>query len=136
MRKYIILLITIISLNPTNLLAWDEAGSQLENTQQEERARKLFKELRCIVCSGESINDSNADMAKDMRLVVREKISQGETNEEIIKYFYDRYGDTILLEPKLKDDTYILWLSPFIFIVIGVIIIIMSIKSNGNSANK
>jgi cytochrome c-type biogenesis protein CcmH len=80
--------------------------------QQEARAILLGSELRCVVCQSESINDSQADMARDMRLLVRDKIKQGWTDQEILDFVRARYGDFILLKPPFQANTYLLWALP------------------------
>ncbi len=104
-----------------SLPAW--AQETLPDPQQEARAVTLGEELRCVVCQSESINDSQADMARDMRLLVREKISQGWTDQQILTFARTRYGDFILLKPPLQSNTYLLWGLPLLFLgVAGVMI--------------
>ena len=84
-----------------------------------------------MVCQNQSIDDSNASLAKDLRVLIRSKIEDGENDKEIYKYLTDRYGDFILLKPPLKLNTIALWLLPFIFLLIGIyIIFIYNKKSN------
>lgn len=119
MIRYFFLLILL----PVNLMAWDQLGTPLEDSAQEERAKNLFTQLRCMVCDGESINDSNAPMALDMRYSVRQQIHSGKSNEEILNFFQTRYGETILMEPRLELHTAPLWVAPFLFLLIGGIIL-------------
>jgi len=81
----------------------------------EARARILGDELRCVVCQSSSINDSQADMARDMRQLVRDKIEAGWSDQQILNYMQKRYGDFILLRPPLQANTWILWLAPWLF---------------------
>ena len=97
---------------------------KLPDPAQEARAQVIFKQLRCMVCTGESIHDSNADLAKDLRQLVRERIESGESDDEIVAYIVSRYGETILMEPPVKTSTYFLWYSPLVFLLIGGVILI------------
>lgn len=91
----------------------------LEDPEQEARAREISKTLRCVVCQNQSIDDSDAPLARDLRLLVRERIVQGETNEEVLEYVVDRYGEFVLLKPRFEGEGIILWLSPFLILLIG-----------------
>ena len=92
-----------------------EPDEILENQEQELRARNISKNIRCMVCQNQSIDESNAPLAKDLRILIREKIKAGKNNEEIYKFLTDRYGDFILLKPPFKLNTFALWFFPFIF---------------------
>jgi cytochrome c-type biogenesis protein CcmH len=87
----------------------------LADPAQEARALKLGSEIRCVVCQSESINDSQADMAYDLRQLVRDKIAAGWDDRRITDYIRARYGDFILLRPPFQANTYLLWLSPLFF---------------------
>ena len=86
----------------------------------EARARALSEELRCMVCQNESIDDSEAPLARDIRLLIRERIGKGESNDAVRAYLVSRYGDFILLKPPFKPETLILWLSPVLVLGLGV----------------
>lgn len=88
------------------------APGSLSDPAQETRARALQKELRCVVCQGESIDDSNAPIAADIRHLIRIRIVAGETDEAIKSYLVSRYGDFILMAPPLKPATWLLWFGP------------------------
>ena len=88
----------------------------------EERAKLLFLELRCVVCQNQSIGDSDADVAKDLREIVREQISAGKTNGEIKDFLVARYGEFILLRPVIAWHTSILWGAPFVMLLVGGIL--------------
>ena len=79
---------------------------------QESRARALFKDLRCLVCQNQSIDDSNADLARDLRNIVRERVVAGDSDEEAVEFLVSRYGDWVLLKPPFKPGTLVLWLGP------------------------
>jgi len=85
----------------------------------EARARVLSAELRCLVCQNQSIDDSEAPLARDIRLLIRQRIKQGESNDEVRAYLVSRYGDFILLKPPFQADTLLLWLSPAIVLSLG-----------------
>tara|TARA_B100001029_G_scaffold178061_1_gene183947 strand:- start:739 stop:1095 length:357 start_codon:yes stop_codon:yes gene_type:complete len=90
---------------------------------EDPRAIELFKEIRCLVCQGQTIHESNAELAEDIKKLIREKISQGETDLQIKKYLVERYGDWILMTPPFNSLTYILWSFPFLIMIIGAIAI-------------
>ena len=100
-----------------------EPDEVLENQKQELRARNISKNIRCMVCQNQSIDESNAPLAKDLRILIRNKIKDGKKDEEIYKFLTDRYGDFILLNPPFKLNTLVLWIFPFIFFGIGIFII-------------
>ena len=102
----------------------------LQNQEQELRARDISKNIRCMICQNQSIDESNAPLAKDLRVLIREKIKQGKDNEEIYQFLTDRYGDFILLKPAFKLNTLMLWLLPFIFFTIGIFIIFFHNKKS------
>jgi len=91
----------------------------LSNAGLEDRALELHKGLRCLVCQGQSIADSNSELARDLRLLVRERIADGDTDDEINQFMTDRYGDFILMNPPVKATTYILWFGPAVALLIG-----------------
>ena len=99
-----------------------EPDEILKNEKQELRARMISKNIRCMVCQNQSIDDSNAALAKDLRILIRYKISNGNNDEEIYKFLTNRYGDFILLKPPLKLSTLALWLLPFVFLAISFIL--------------
>ncbi len=95
------------------------AGEQLDDPVLEARARALGKELRCLVCQNQSIDDSNADLAKDLRRIVRERLLAGDSDGEIKSYLVSRYGDFLLMKPPFKAKTYALWLGPALILLLG-----------------
>ena len=97
-----------------------EPDEFLQNSKQELRARNISKNVRCVVCQNQSIDESSAPLAKDLRILIRKKIKDGNTDDEIYKFLVNRYGDFILLKPLLKFNTFILWIMPFVFAVIGI----------------
>src|SRR5271154_5648754 len=87
----------------------------------EARARDIGKELRCLVCRNQSIDDSEADLAHDLRVLVRQRLAAGDTNRQVIDYIVSRYGDFVLLRPPFKLDTWLLWGGPALVLLIGFI---------------
>ena len=84
-----------------------------------EREINIYKNIRCLVCQGQSLNDSNSDFAVDLKKVIKKKIINKETDKEIYKYLTERYGDWILFKPPLKINTLLLWALPFLFVLMG-----------------
>jgi len=107
-----------------------EPDEVLENQQQELRARNISKNIRCMVCQNQSIDESSAPLAKDLRILIRNKIKQGDKDKEIYKFLSDRYGDFILLNPPFKLGTLVLWFLPFIFFMVGVVIVFLHNKKS------
>ena len=107
-----------------------EPDEILENQKQELRARNISKNIRCMVCQNQSIDESNAPLAKDLRILIRDKIKEGNKDKEIYKFLTVRYGDFILLKPPLKLSTLALWFLPFIFLIIGIFIVLYHNKKS------
>ena len=99
--------------------ASDDPADRLSNPAQEARARHLFQQLRCVQCQNESIDDSYAPIAEDLRRIVRREIAAGRTDAEIRQYLVQRYGEFILLTPTLGVANLALWLTPFALILVG-----------------
>ena len=98
-----------------------EPSEILDDPALEARARALSKDLRCLVCQNQSIDDSNAGLAKDLRVLVRERLVAGDSDDQVIDYLVDRYGDYVLLDPPVKPETWLLWYGPFIVFGLGTI---------------
>lgn len=101
---------------------------RLPDPEQEARAQDIMAEIRCLVCQSESIANSNADLAADLRQVVRERVVAGDSKAEVKTYLQDRYGDWVLLEPPFKTTTVLLWLAPVLFLAIGAAIIFVGAR--------
>src|SRR5262249_39845013 len=84
-----------------------------------QRARDLSREIRCVVCQSQSVADSDADIAKELRAMIREQIQAGKSDQEIRDYLVARYGDFVLFDPPFKATTYVLWIGPFAVLAIG-----------------
>ena len=117
--------ITVLSLllfvTPALAIQPDEI---LNDTVLEERARVISKELRCLVCQNQSIDDSDAPLARDLRVLVRERLQAGESDKEVINFVVDRYGDFVLLRPPVKASTLVLWLSPVAALFVGIFLLL------------
>ena len=107
-----------------------EPDEALENKKQELRARNISKNIRCMVCQNQSIDESSAPLAKDLRILIRNKIIQGNKDKEIYKFLSDRYGDFILLKPPFKLSTLVLWFLPFILFMVGAVIVFLHNKKS------
>jgi cytochrome c-type biogenesis protein CcmH len=114
-------------------LAVGNPADMLPDPAQERRAREIGRELRCLVCQNESIEDSNADLARDLRRLVRERIRAGDSDSEVIAFIRDRYGDFVLLRPPFTAATAALWLSPALALAGGVLAIWL-VRRRGKAA--
>jgi len=134
MNKILIIIIniflTFFILNSSYAVEPDEI---LKDTKLELRARNISKNIRCMVCQNQSIDDSSAPLAKDLRVLIRDKIKEGKKDKEIYKFLTDRYGDFILLKPKIKMNTVALWFLPFIFFLLGIFIVLNHNKKSNKS---
>lgn len=106
MKRFVLALSLILLALPAYAVQPDEV---LSDPVLEERARELSKGLRCLVCRNESIDDSNAALARDLRLLVRERLVEGDSDEEAIAFIVDRYGEYVLLKPQLRGSNLVLW---------------------------
>lgn len=97
-----------------------EPDEVLDDPVLEVRARELSKMLRCLVCQNENIDSSHAPLAKDLRIVLRERLSAGDTDAEAIEFLVTRYGDFVLLMPPVQRNTLILWIAPALFMIFGI----------------
>ena len=122
----IFVMIQFISKNSYSV----EPEEFLQNPKQEMRARNISKNIRCLVCQNQSIDDSSAPLAKDLRTLIRAKVQENDTDEEIYKFLSDRYGDFILLKPAFKISTFLLWSLPFVFVIIGIFILFVHNKKS------
>lgn len=96
-----------------------EPDEILSDAALEARARNISKQLRCLVCQNENIDSSHAELARDLRILVRERLVAGDTDDEVIQYIVARYGDFVLLKPPVKRDTALLWGAPFVLLILG-----------------
>jgi len=119
----IVFFIYLSGVNTINFSYAVEPEEFLKDPEQELRARHISKNVRCLVCQNESIDESSASLAQDLRIIIRTKIKQGKTNKEIYKFLTDRYGDFVLLKPPLKTNTFVLWIFPFVLLLICIFLI-------------
>jgi cytochrome c-type biogenesis protein CcmH len=100
----------------------------LSDANLEARARALSRELRCMVCQNQSIDDSDAPLAKDLRVLVRERLTKGDSDEQVMDYLVSRYGEFVLLRPTFEWHTAILWLTPLIVLLAGGVALLAAIR--------
>jgi len=117
MRRFLLALLLIASAAPAFAVNPDE---MLKDPALESRARAISAELRCMVCQNQSIDDSNAELAKDLRLLVRKRITDGDSDQQVMSYIVSRYGEFVLLKPRFEVGTIALWLSPVLLFATGI----------------
>ena len=125
--KNILLISFVLLLNPLNVFSI-EPDEILSDSKLENRARNLSKGIRCLVCQNQSIDDSDSELAKDLRKIIRIKIVEGKKDKEINDFLVEKYGNFILMKPPFYSETFLLWSSPFIIVFFGFIIIFFSLK--------
>ena len=127
--KLLILILTLISFS--SILS---ASSKM-TSKQNDRAIDLFKETRCLVCQSQTIYDSNSELATDLKLFIQEEIIAGKTDNDIKAQLVTNYGEWILMTPSLSKTNYILWFSPFIFLLIGIVVMFKYIFNKSTKRN-
>jgi cytochrome c-type biogenesis protein CcmH len=115
-RLAVIILMLIAGLSPARAVL---PGEQLSDPKLETRARELSRGLRCLVCQNQTIDDSDAPLARDLRVLVRERLSAGDSDDQVIRFVVQRYGDFVLMKPPFNANTLILWLSPLLLLLAG-----------------
>ena len=111
--KKVCLILLLISTQVNSI-----EGSEEITSQERELYQQIIQEVRCLVCQNQSVAESNADLAKDLRTEIMEQVKQGSSEEDIKSYLLSRYGDFVLYDPSFKKSTYILWLSPVLIILL------------------
>ena len=114
--KFFFLIFITIYLISTNLFS------------REHLSNKIYKNLRCLVCQGQSIADSNSEFALTIKSVVKDKLKEGLSEQDIYKFLAEKYGDWILYNPPLKNKSYLLWILPYLFFIIGAIVLFFLLK--------
>ncbi len=120
---FLLLMIILAATTSSNNSYAVDPEEFLKDPKKELRARNISKNVRCLVCQNQSIDESSAPLARDMRMIVRNKITEGLTDKEVYKFLTDRYGDFILLNPPFKTSTLILWASPFVLFFIAAFVL-------------
>jgi cytochrome c-type biogenesis protein CcmH len=120
---------TNLFLPGSKLVFSSNSNKTINNQKIEKQERYITKLLRCVVCQNQSIYESNADIANDMRLLVRERILAGDSKDQVLDYIVARYGDYILLKPPLQGNTILLWMGPPLMALVLAIVIILLLKT-------
>jgi cytochrome c-type biogenesis protein CcmH len=115
-NAFLALLLLFAAIGPALAV---EPSEKLADPVLEGRAREISKELRCLVCQNQSIDDSEADLARDLRHIVRERLTAGDTDHQVIEFIVARYGEFVLLRPPFEPVTWALWLSPIAILLMG-----------------
>lgn len=118
--RFLIVLCLVLPVSSAFAVEPDEI---LDDPVLEARARALSAQLRCLVCQNQSIDDSDAPLARDLRLLVRERLVAMDTDQQAMDYIVARYGDFVLLRPRLNRSTYILWFTPFVLTALGLLFV-------------
>jgi len=126
MKRFILLLLIIASLPGFGMAK--EAQPASDDPALEERVMNLSKELRCLVCQNETLADSRADLAEDLRNQIREQMKAGKSDKEIVAYLTQRYGKFILYNPPIDPTTYLLWFGPFVLLLAGLFVLFRYLK--------
>ena len=124
-----VIFILLISICTTVIAV--EPHERLENPLLEERARQISKDLRCLVCQNESIDESDAALARDLRVLVRERLQLGDSNDEVLQFVVDRYGEFALLRPRIDGVNYILWWFGPLFLLFSIATALMYVRKLG-----
>lgn len=134
-RLVVMLLLSLVSCM-TFGLATSAAQSAADDPAMEARLRNLSQELRCLVCQNETLADSRADLADDLRREIREQMKAGKSDQEIIGFLTQRYGDFVLYRPRVKPVTYLLWFGPFVLLVCGMLVLYRYVKQRRDSISE
>ena len=126
--RWLFFIVVMLALVASPRLEAVQPDEILSDPALEGRARVLSKELRCMVCQNQSIDDSDAPLARDLRVLVRERLQAGDSDRQVIDFLVARYGEFVLLRPRLNAHTVLLWLAPFAAIVAGGIGLIMFLR--------
>ncbi len=128
MRRLLLALAFLLTAFPAFAVNPDEV---LADPALEARARTLSSQLRCMVCQNQSIDDSNAELARDLRLLVRERLKNGDSDQAVIDYVVSRYGEFVLLNPRLRGETLLLWGAPIVLFLAGATAMILFVRRRG-----
>lgn len=125
--KIFIPLFLLLSLFSSTVTATTDMYA-FHTTTEQQQFKHLISQLRCLVCQNQDLADSNAGLAKDLRQEVYQMVSKGLSNEQIITYLTDRYGQFILFKPRVEPVTYILWFAPLLLLAIGFLVLVRKIR--------
>lgn len=126
--KLIVLILSfVVGINVASVLA-KEAEPMAANPEMEKLVNEISAELRCLVCQNQTIADSHAALAVDLKNQVRQMVASGKTQNEIVDYMVQRYGDFVRYRPPVKPTTYLLWVGPFILLIVGVALLISNLR--------
>ena len=111
------------------MAAASDPAERLPDPGQEARAREIFAQVRCLVCQNESIDDSEADLARDLRVIVRKQVHEGRSDAEIKRFLVDRYGEFVLMRPALSVGNAALWIGPFLVVLLGGLLLVARLRN-------
>ena len=127
MRRIVAIALMLAAIASSKSLAV-QPGEMLRDPKLEARARELSRELRCMVCQNQSIDESEAPLARDLRLLVRERLTKGDTDQQVLNFLVARYGEFVLLKPPLERRTLILWMLPPAALLAGAIGLFFAVR--------
>ena len=127
MRRLAIFFLGLMSLSAPGLAV--QPDEVLDDPVLEERARAISQDLRCVVCQNENIDNSNAPLARDLRIVVRERLVEGDSDEEVLDYVVSRYGEFVLFRPRFEGRNLVLWFTPLFAVLLGAGLLIVFFRN-------
>jgi len=116
------------------MAAASDPAERLPDPAQEARAREIFRDVRCLVCQNESIDDSEAELAQDLRKLVREQVAAGRSEDQIKAYLTERYGEFVLLTPSFSAGNLALWIGPFVVVLLGAGLLVLRLRNRSPEA--
>ncbi|MDF1607262.1 cytochrome c-type biogenesis protein CcmH [Hoeflea sp. YIM 152468] len=131
-QAFVAMLLMLAVVGPAAAVNPDEV---LDDPALEARARSLSLEFRCLVCQNQSIDDSNAELARDLRLLVRERLVAGDSDQDVIDYVVSRYGEFVLLKPRFTALTLLLWGAPVLVLLLGATAMVIGARGRSNSVS-
>jgi len=133
MKKWLTILLLL--LIPLQVQAAIETY-QFEQAEHEQLYKQMIEELRCLVCQNQNLSASNAGLAKDLRQQTYEMVTEGQSQEQIVDYMTQRYGDFVLYRPPVKSSTALLWFGPFILLIVGILVLIKTLRARKELADE
>ncbi len=134
--KFISKFIFVLFLSFSSVVISGVEVHEFSNKEDEQQFKTLINELRCLVCQNQNLADSNAELAQDLRKEVYQMIKSGQSSDEIVAFMVARYGDFVLYKPPFKAQTYILWIGPFVFLLLAVVFLFVFIKNKKTDKEK